>query len=287
MIGNNRHSPALWRYQIGSLSLIGIIAIASEIGILPVQAALLAKWRFDPTANQLEFTVQDGTTPRYFLLTQPPRIVLELPNTQMGKVVTTQNYSGVVREVRVAQFEENLTRIVLELSPEVILAPGMVQLEKVKPQGSGKGDRWLLRPLIAHTSPQTPKLPSTSGSIQQTTGVTSTNIQQGAINSGTSTTIPSTTLPPATFNSQQPDFVSVPPLSSPARGSEVSPNTPVSTPLSEPVIQFGEPLPMSPVTVTPRNSLPILQPDTPTLPEANSPNSITTETPQVVVPTVK
>lgn len=248
MIGNTQ-SPAPWRYQVSSLSLIGIIAIALGTAI-PVQAALLAKWRFDSANNQLEFTLQDKTTPRYFLLTQPPRIVLELPNTQMGKVATVQNYAGVVREVRVAQFAENLTRIVLELSPEVALSPAMVQLKEVIP---GSGDRWLLRPLIART-PATPQ-PS----------------------------ITNTTLPPATINSQQPVFVNVPPLSSASNQPEASPTKPTSTPLSD-VIQFGDPLPISPVITTPRNSLPILQPDTPVLPEIT--DTVTTETP-VVVPILK
>lgn len=247
----NTQSPAVWRYQVSSLSLISIIAIALETAI-PAQAALLAKWRFDSANNQLEFTLQDQTTPRYFLLTQPPRIVLELPNTQMGKVATVQNYAGVVREVRVAQFAENLTRIVLELSPEVVLAPEMVQLKQATP---GSGDRWLLRPLITRTpvTPATPQLPT-----------------------------PSTTLPPATINSQQPVFVNVPPLSS-SNQPEASRTKPTSTPLSD-VIQFGDPLPISPVTTTPRNSLPILQPDTSVLPEIT--DTVTTETP-VVVPTLK
>lgn len=257
MIGNKAYSPAVWRYQVSSLSLIGIIAIGLGTAI-PVQAALLAKWRFDSANNQLEFTLQDKTTPRYFLLAQPPRIVLELPNTQMGKVATVQNYPGVVREVRVAQFEENLTRVVLELSPEVILAPEMVQLKEVTP---GKGDRWLLRALVAPT-PATPQHPQSP--------------------KGTPTPTPSTTLPPATINSQQSEFVSVPPLSDSSNQPEASGTTPASTPLSD-VIQFGEPLPISPVTTTPRNSLPILQPDTSVLPEINS-DPVTTP---LVVPTLK
>ncbi len=268
----NTQSP-VWRYQVSSLSLIGIIAIALETATLPAQAALLAKWRFDSANNQLEFTLQDKTTPRYFLLTQPPRIVLELPNTQLGKVATVQNYAGVVREVRVAQFAKNLTRIVLELSPEVVLAPGMVQLKEVIP---GSGDRWLLRPLIART-PATPQQRQSHASLPNG----GFPRMQLAPQRGFSPT-PSTNLPPATINSQQPVFVNVPLLSA-SNQPEASPTKPTSTPFSD-VIQFGDPLPISPVTTTPRNSLPILQPDTSVLPEIT--DTVTTETP-VVVPTLK
>jgi hypothetical protein len=130
-----------------------MIMIAVETGILPAQAALLAKWRFDPAINQLEVTLDEETTPHYFLLANPPRLVVELPNTQVGKVASKENYSGVVREIRVGQFQEDVTRIVLELAPEVILAPGLLQLEKAKPEQGN--DRWLIRPLIASTSAPT------------------------------------------------------------------------------------------------------------------------------------
>lgn len=275
----NTQSPALRRYQVSSLSLIGIIAIALGTSTPLAQAALLEKWRFDSANNQLEFTLQNQTTPRYFLLTQPPRIVLELPNTQMGKVPTVQNYTGVVREVRVAQFTENLTRIVLELSPEVVLAPGMVQLKQVTP---GSGDRWLLRPLITRTpaTPATPQQRQSHASLLN--GGVGSKGQEREPPHGAGSPTPSTNLPPATINSQQPVFVNVPPLSA-SNQPEASPTKPTSTPLSD-VIQFGDPLPVSPVTTTPRNSLPILQPDTSVLPEIT--DTVTTETP-VVVPTLK
>lgn len=246
----------LWCYQRFSVSLIGMMTIvASFDGNTPSSlAALLANWRFDPAANQLEVTLQDKTTPRYFLLAQPTRIVLDLPNTQLDKVVTEQNYSGAVRQVRVSQFEEDVARIVLELSPEVVLAPGLVKLERAQPQ-RGKGDRWLLRPLIASQAPDNP--------VTQSTG-----------------TPPSPTLPPATFSSQQPAVVTVPPLLMP---SSVAPGESRSST----VISFGQPLPKAtPTTAPPQSSLPRLQPSTLVLPEETSTNSRTGATSPLVVPTL-
>lgn len=267
----------LRRYRVGTLSLIGtIIMIAFKAGILPAQAALLAKWRFDPAINQLEVTLEEETTPRYFLLAHPPRLVVELPNTQIGKVASKENYSGVVREIRVAQFEEDVTRIVLELAPEVILAPGLVQLEKATP---GKSDRWLIRPLIAYTSAPTPStVPSTN------------NTQPPTVSTVPSTTdkLPNTTLPPATFGSQQPTVVTVPPLVSPTvnSGESSTTATPSNEAYKKPVIQFGQPLPqVTAATNQPQSSLPILQPAPAVLPEENSPNSTTPTTP-LVVPTL-
>lgn len=268
----------LGRYQIGTLSLIStMLMIAVETGILPAQAALLAKWRFDPAINQLEVTLEEGSTPHYFLLAHPPRLVVELPNTQVGNVASKENYSGVVREIRVGQFQEDVARIVLELSPEVILAPGLVQLEKVKSeQGS---DRWLIRPLIASTSAPTPSTPLANTTTQQPTVSTAPTTQPP-------NTLPNTSLPPATFGSQQPNVVIVPPLVSPTVNPRESSrdSTPSTEPSKEPVIQFGQPLPQVVPATQPQSSLPILQPAPAVLPSENSVNSPVATTP-LVIPT--
>jgi hypothetical protein len=122
------------------LSLIGIGAIAIP-SITPAQAATLTNWQFDPNTRELWVTVPEGTTPRYFLLAEPPRIVLDLPNTQVGGVPEQQTFDGTVRQIRVGQFQPGLTRIVIELAANAEFAPGQVELRQ-------EGDRWLLRPLL-------------------------------------------------------------------------------------------------------------------------------------------
>lgn len=259
-----RRSPiSLWRYQLDTVSKICIMTIVAVVSSrTPAQAAPLTSWSFDPAANQLEVTLQDRTTPRYFLLAQPARIVLDLPNTQVGKVSTQQNYSGAVRQVRVSQFEKGVTRIVLELSPEVVLAPGQVQLQRAQPKRN-QGDRWLLRPgivgQITPTQKQVPSVPSTIPSAtngSQQPGVISVPpITRDAAKPVTPNgTQPSTTLPPATFGTQQPAVVSVPPLRSPsADPGESLPTTASTQPTEQPsqpnrerVIEFGQPLPKAP-----------------------------------------
>ena len=119
------------------------IAIAALIA--PAQAASLTAWNFDPNTNHLEVTVKDGTTPRYFLMAQPARIVMDLPGTSIAGVKTQGSYSGAVRQVRVSQFQPGMTRIVLELSPGVKLASGQVNLQKMD------ATRWVLKPLLAES----------------------------------------------------------------------------------------------------------------------------------------
>ncbi|MCL6433898.1 MAG: AMIN domain-containing protein [Leptolyngbyaceae cyanobacterium HOT.MB2.61] len=130
----------------------GAVMVAMMLGaIASAQAASLTQWKYDPTANQLELTVKDGTTPRYFLMAQPARIVVDLPDTSVGEVATQKTYSGAVRSIRVSQFKPGLARIVIELSPDVSLAPGQVKLEKA----SGNS-RWILQPLLAGATSKPP-----------------------------------------------------------------------------------------------------------------------------------
>ncbi|MCY7273308.1 MAG: AMIN domain-containing protein, partial [Phormidesmis sp. CAN_BIN44] len=137
----------------------------------PVWAAPLKAWQYDPTANQLEVTLKDGVKPRYFLMARPARIVLDLPDTEVGDVQRQQTYKGAVRQVRVSQVKPGLTRIVLELSPDVTLMRGQAQLQRVG-DAEPSSDRWVLRPLItqALTNPLAaiPSLPPTPAQLPPT-----------------------------------------------------------------------------------------------------------------------
>lgn len=131
----------------------GAVAIASLVLPRPAQAASLTHWRFDPATSKLEMTVPAGVTPRYFLMAQPARIVVDLPNTELGQVPTTGTYSGAVRQVRVAQFQPGLTRIVLELSPDAVLSPRQAELRPEDSSSASASRRWVLQPLLANASP--------------------------------------------------------------------------------------------------------------------------------------
>ncbi|PSB15141.1 AMIN domain-containing protein [Phormidesmis priestleyi ULC007] len=145
----------------------GIFYLASLAVCLdsaPAWAAPLTGWQYDPTANQLEVTLKDGVKPRYFLMARPARIVLDLPDTEVGSVQRQQTYEGAVRQVRVSQVKPGLTRIVLELSPDATLLRGQAQLQRVG-DAEQSSDRWVLRPLLAQAAT---KQPATTSSLPPT-----------------------------------------------------------------------------------------------------------------------
>ncbi|MBC1221688.1 AMIN domain-containing protein [Nostoc sp. UCD121] len=262
-----------WRKQIFNISLLGFCAaIALETcttAATPV--AKLDNWRFSPKTQQLEINLSAGTNPRYFYLAQPSRLVVDLPNTKLGKVTTQQNYSGAIKSIRVSQLNANDTRIVLDLAPGTTFNPKQVQLQPVSRKNS---TRWVLRPISSgkttaakpgKSAPSPKKQPQTPQKPPTNLPVTTTNLQAPLLTvPPISNNLPSTitnnsgqpfvTVPPLTSNtsSQQPALILPPPSfpNQPGNLNSVPPSVTSEFPVptipnvSNPqVIEFGQPLP--------------------------------------------
>jgi hypothetical protein len=133
----------------GSKRLFGMsvfVAITLQtVSSIAAQVAKLNNWRFYPEGGKLEINLSAGKTPSYFYLPQPPRIVLDIPDTTLGNIPTEQNYNGAVQRIRVAQLNANVTRIVLDLAAGVFVDPSQVQLQPISRQNP---TRWVLRLLL-------------------------------------------------------------------------------------------------------------------------------------------
>ena len=106
--------------------------------------ARLDDWRFYLETSQLEFTLSGVTQPQHFYLRQPPRLVIDLPNTQLGNITTQQSFSGAIKSIRISQFNADDTRIVLDLLPGTFLDANQVQLQSFSWQNQ---NRWVLSPI--------------------------------------------------------------------------------------------------------------------------------------------
>lgn len=95
-----------------------LISIISTILLsTPASAARLESWRFDPNRNQLNITTDSKVKPKAFLISNPDRIVIDLPGTSLKTNTQRQNFGAAVKEIRVGKFENNTARIVVELAP--------------------------------------------------------------------------------------------------------------------------------------------------------------------------
>ncbi|MCA1993526.1 MAG: AMIN domain-containing protein, partial [Coleofasciculus sp. S288] len=98
-----------------------------------VQASELVFWRFDRNQNRLEFNTDAGVQPRAQLITDPTRVVIDLPGITLGRPTANQQVGGAIREIRVGQFENRTTRIVIELAPGYTLDPEKVKFRGISP----------------------------------------------------------------------------------------------------------------------------------------------------------
>lgn len=146
-----------FRWLIVLFSVLNILVCSSA-----AEAARLLRWGFDGKENRLEFTTDQGVQPQAQLIPDPTRVVIDLPGIVLGRPTQTQRYSGVIREIRVGQFDDRTTRIVIELVPGYTLDPNQVKFRGISPS------RWTVDlPEPQKVSPSS-SLPPTQRTLQAT-----------------------------------------------------------------------------------------------------------------------
>ncbi|MDM7325603.1 MAG: AMIN domain-containing protein, partial [Thermosynechococcus sp. Uc] len=125
---------------------------AALIMAQPASASRLQLWRLNPATNQLEIRTERGVQPRAELVYNPTRLVIDLPGVVLGSPQITQNYSGAIRQVRVAQFDPQTTRIVVEYAAGVTIDPQQVRFRGVT------ANNWLVQ--LPTPQQQTVSLPT-------------------------------------------------------------------------------------------------------------------------------
>lgn len=95
------------------------------------EAAQLRTWRFDANRNQLEFTTDGGVQPTAQLIANPTRLVIDLPGVVFGQPTVSQAGRGAIQAIRVAQFNPQTTRIVVELAPGYTIDPNAVRFRGI------------------------------------------------------------------------------------------------------------------------------------------------------------
>ncbi|PZD74198.1 N-acetylmuramoyl-L-alanine amidase LytC [Acaryochloris thomasi RCC1774] len=116
-------------------SLLGLLLAA-----LPAHAGgRLLKWQFDQDERQLEIVTETDVSPRAYLVPDPTRVVIDLPNTQLGQANSEKELRKRFQSLRAGQFDQYTTRIVIELGKKYRVSPRSVRIEGVAP------NRWLIK----------------------------------------------------------------------------------------------------------------------------------------------
>ena len=118
----------------------------------PTEAAQFESWRFNPQQNQLVFTTDSAVQPRAQFLSNPARIVIDLPGTTLEQPTVNQVGGGSIQAIRIGQFDAETTRVTIELSPDYAVSPEQIIIRGESSQ------RWTIELPSAQSE-------STSGSI--------------------------------------------------------------------------------------------------------------------------
>ncbi|WP_026104010.1 N-acetylmuramoyl-L-alanine amidase [Anabaena sp. PCC 7108] len=105
----------------------------------PAMAAKLESWRFDPNQNRLEINTSGPVQPQAQLIFNPTRLVIDLPGTTFGRPQLTQPIGGAIRAIRIGQFDEQTTRLVVELTSGYTLDPTLVKFT------GASSSRWIVQ----------------------------------------------------------------------------------------------------------------------------------------------
>jgi N-acetylmuramoyl-L-alanine amidase len=97
------------------------------------EAARLQSWRFDASENRLYIRTEGGVQPKAQLIFNPTRLVIDLPGTSLGSPSANKPLSGAIESVRIGQFDDDTTRIVVELKDGFTLDPQQVKFRGISP----------------------------------------------------------------------------------------------------------------------------------------------------------
>jgi N-acetylmuramoyl-L-alanine amidase len=97
------------------------------------QAGKIVSWEFEPQDNNLVFETDEGVQPQAELLSNPTRLVIDLPGTVLGQETVKESYQGPVNGFRIGQPEPDSSRIVVELAPGYTLDADQIEFDDVSP----------------------------------------------------------------------------------------------------------------------------------------------------------
>ncbi len=106
-----------------NLPLTGLIGSVCLVIAAPAHASKFTGWQFDADRNQLDFGTDTSVQPKATLIDGPYRLIVDLPGTKMTEATIRKKFGTAIREVRIAQADNNSTRLVMELAPGYGVSP--------------------------------------------------------------------------------------------------------------------------------------------------------------------
>ncbi len=101
---------------------------------LPATAAEILSWQFNATENRIDFRTSGSVKPEAQMLANPSRLIVDLPDTVLKQPTANQTLSNGIKSLRVGQFDEDRTRMVVEFDPNYAIDPQQVLIQASNPR---------------------------------------------------------------------------------------------------------------------------------------------------------
>ncbi|PZO36771.1 MAG: metalloendopeptidase [Pseudanabaena frigida] len=117
------------------LLLLTLCGLTSSLAIATptAHANRLETFVYDLTDSKIEFSLKNDIEPKGTVISNPTRIVIDLPGIVYQGPTVRRRVGRGVQAVRVGQVDANTTRMVVEFSPEVTLNPQDLRLKSRQP----------------------------------------------------------------------------------------------------------------------------------------------------------
>lgn len=139
----------------------GGLALSAVVAFCPAAwANVLSTWQFDPATQQLILTLPAGVVPQSSVAEGGDRIIITLPQTELGTVATEARYDGPVQQIQLSQVADAVQMVLYLATP---LASGTDSVQLIA-MAAGDQTRWVLTPPVAPVAGLSPA-PTAEGMI--------------------------------------------------------------------------------------------------------------------------
>ncbi len=126
--------------------LLIVVTALSALSSLPAKAEALKDWAYDVQTRSLTLSLPDAVTPLVSVIA-PNQLLLELPDTQVGTVMSQTVQDGLVERITLEQATPETVWVVMEFVAGTVLSAAQAAVPLAESQ-SGE-QQWQVRPTIA------------------------------------------------------------------------------------------------------------------------------------------
>jgi hypothetical protein len=199
-----------------------IAAAVMAVPALPAQADELADWNYDLETRSLTLSLPQNVVPAISVVA-PDRLLLELPNTQVGETTGQTVDDGLVESITLEQTTPDTVWMIVEFAPGTVLADSQSASPSAADASQPSLQQWQVRPALLASSRSADPVAMAEPAADAAEPTAEPSAEPSA----------ESLRPPAVDLAQAPDFSDLPVL---------EPAMPINEPVSVPPLDSVEPV---------------------------------------------